>query len=710
MEVLVDASSGTSGATQLTPQDSDEGRTVISSQFTRSSGPAMAFTPQDASSDLLLSNIASYGRLHAEASFDVTDPMEGLKSSQSGAPRTSVSIDDFLDFQNQPTNSVDPVLLCNLGQPANEGMATTSNLLSGLEMNHPQPGLGAQSMHLSDNYSFEAGGSNNGIPPMPRHVPGLDEPWSPWTMAPKKLQSFPPSDTSLFASLPAGNFPYVEQTAIGTGPVAGHTNKVVPMDFDRSTWSSDDTLDEPPSGDPVGVPPPYSSPSTPQVAAPSKNQHRKGGRHGPLNAEARKRAKTMRETRSCWHCVLMRGKCVRHCANGDCVACQSMRKFSLIPVCNRTHLPELQSVFLPEILVRQHQADQLSAFCKSKIEAWTDNELTVYVTCGIGVPIKCEVLEIKPKDGTLLYQSQYRLNEQTSTYEKGDFPSPPIGMRMIYFEEWRPKLEQYIENILFKDFKTFPDKCYRGTACEVQKDLLRPLHRYYLNTKDVDNNDLTGLCHKLVIATYIMTHSWTLTEDTKNKVFDKLRRKPSGPFHVHTSPRWLNKQLKYLMATAHQELMRKVLAGIQDKLHLSNKKATWATVFVSLLMLSMTTESLQVAVRGKEATDKREGILMPGDTTATKTIDIMEEKLNLMIRLYRKKYGATEEKGMTFNPLRDSRTHEDLGLPDQHLAREVRAVIDTYRGFLETRQLLSPPLIDTEPQYSRLVAKFLLFH
>ena len=110
------------------------------------------------------------------------------------------------------------------------------------------------------------------------------------------------------------------------------------------------------------------------------------------------------------------------------------------------------------------------------------------MTCGIGVPIKCEVLEIKPKDSTLLYQSQYRLNEQTSEYEKGDFPSPPIGMRMIWFEEWRPKLDEYIKNILFEDFKTFPDKCYRGKACEVQKDLLRPLHQYYLDAKGVDSS------------------------------------------------------------------------------------------------------------------------------------------------------------------------------------------------------------------------------
>ena len=110
---------------------------------------------------------------------------------------------------------------------------------------------------------------------------------------------------------------------------------------------------------------------------------------------------------------------------------------------------------------------------------------TVYVTCGIGGPIKCEILEIEPKDNTLLFQSQYRLNEQTSQYEVNLFPSPPVGIRMIYFDEWRPKLKKYINDILLEDFNSFPDKCYRGIACEVQQDLLRSLHQYYLATEGV---------------------------------------------------------------------------------------------------------------------------------------------------------------------------------------------------------------------------------
>ena len=187
-------------------------------------------------------------------------------------------------------------------------------------MNHPQLEPGAPNMDLWSNYIVEAGCSSHGPPPMPRYMPGVpgdDGPWSPLRISLDQLQRPLPSDTSLFASLSECNYPHAEQNALGTLPVNCHTDDAVSMDFEMdrvgSTRSPDDTLDEPPSGDPVGPPPRYPSPSKPQAAAPSKRQRRKGGRHGPLKAEVRKNAKIMRGTRSCWHCVFMRNKVWHSC-------------------------------------------------------------------------------------------------------------------------------------------------------------------------------------------------------------------------------------------------------------------------------------------------------------------------------------------------------------------------------------------------------------
>lgn len=58
-------------------------------------------------------------------------------------------------------------------------------------------------------------------------------------------------------------------------------------------------------------------------------------------------------------------------------------------------------------------------------------------------------------------------------------------MRMIYYDEWRPKLEEYINSILLHGFSDFPQKAYRGQACQVQRDLLHLTYEYYLKVEDV---------------------------------------------------------------------------------------------------------------------------------------------------------------------------------------------------------------------------------
>ena len=193
-------------------------------------------------------------------------------------------------------------------------------MLSDLEVPLRGPGLTAPTMHSSRNYSPEAG--YNGVPPRPRYMPGLadfDEPWSTWRMSSEQLQRSLPSDTSLFASLPTGVHQYVRQNTIDTAPVADDAN-VVSMDFetdlDNGTRSSDDTLDEPPSGDPVGPPPQLPSPSSPQAAGQSHRQNRKGGRRGPLEPNKREKAGMMRKTRACWHCIFLRNSVrIWHCCS-----------------------------------------------------------------------------------------------------------------------------------------------------------------------------------------------------------------------------------------------------------------------------------------------------------------------------------------------------------------------------------------------------------
>ena len=241
---------------------------------------------------------------------------------------------------------------------------------------------------------------------------------------------------------------------------------------------------------------------------------------------------------------------------------------------------------------------------------------------------------------------------------------------------------------------------------------------------------LPRVCLKLIVITHIMTHSLTLTEDTRADVYSRLRNPPDIPYEPGTSPRWLNKELKFLMSTLHTDLKNHMLELLHKNLRdCKEKRLLWVIAFIGLLTLSMVTESMQVCVRCKEETDKQMGALAKDDSTAKSEVNRMDERLDFLMRIFWKKYHVAEHKGgkakAEFNPVRDLKDRGSLDGPAQIFAREVDRVIRDYRKssvccaeagltyaldpFLESRRNLSgPPLTPNEPRTSRLVAKFLL--
>ena len=137
----------------------------------------------------------------------------------------------------------------------------------------------------------------------------------------------------------------------------------------------------------------------------------------------------------------------------------------------------------PASLLDQHKPENLRAFCRAKVRRWTDNCLTVYMSWGYGMPIKCEVHEIEPEGEDLLYQNQYRLNLTTARYDLYRMPSPPIGIMLLDVLLWRWKLDKYLDNLVQTEFEGFPGTCFRGSDCAVQKDLLYLIHAYHRESR-----------------------------------------------------------------------------------------------------------------------------------------------------------------------------------------------------------------------------------
>ena len=125
----------------------------------------------------------------------------------------------------------------------------------------------------------------------------------------------------------------------------------------------------------------------------------------------------------------------------------------------------------------------------------------MYLTWGYGKAIKCEVHEIEPEGDDLLFQNQYRLNLTTTQYDLCKVPSPPLGIKHIEVGFWRQRLVRYLHDFLQEEFGGFPSTCYRGRECEVQKDLLHPMHAYYMEFKDVVSYHAMMMNASLIVLT-----------------------------------------------------------------------------------------------------------------------------------------------------------------------------------------------------------------
>lgn len=172
----------------------------------------------------------------------------------------------------------------------------------------------------------------------------------------------------------------------------------------------------------------------------------------------------------------------------------------------------------------------------------------------------------------------------------------------------------------------------------------------------------------------------TLVESTKDYVYDRLRNPPRERYGQQTSPRWVNKQFKFLLCALHQDLLRDVLSQIQETLRLSGKRATWAALFAGMTILAMTTESMQMAVRGKDETDKGEGTVRQNDTTADEAIKLMDERFDLLENIFHQAHRTPSSRGL--NPVQKIQDRAILDGASQSLAAKASEIIENHRESL----------------------------
>ena len=187
-------------------------------------------------------------------------------------------------------------------------------------------------------------------------------------------------------------------------------------------------------------------------------------------------------------------------------------------------------------------------------------------------------------------------------------------------------------------------------------------------------------CLRLVVCTFIATHTWTLREATRAMVWMRLRYKPDEPYESQTSPRLFNMQIKgYLLELLAHEAFKMIeqywtLLGSPCKEYTSG----WAPTLITLIVLCMTAESLQLATLC-EANRYRQQHSEATGVDVKPSLDLIDKHVNYFIQIFCEKYHR-KGGGKLFNPV-FPRTEQDTNLDDipKSFADNIRLIIERHR-------------------------------
>lgn len=195
----------------------------------------------------------------------------------------------------------------------------------------------------------------------------------------------------------------------------------------------------------------------------------------------------------------------------------------------------------------------------------------------------------------------------------------------------------------------------------------------------------------------LASYSLILDEKDKNLVLDRMRNpSAASAYGRFTASRFLNREIKYVVADLHRTLIEKELKNLQEALQASDKeRRSWGSTFVSVLVLGIVTEIMQHLVRCKASSciaslDRNDpssmGRIRTIDTRATAEINEMERTVEFMRALFNRKYQSQNvgnNKG--FKPIFKPTDRAMLDEPSRRLALSLENIIHEHGEF-------TPPL------------------
>ncbi|KZM21594.1 hypothetical protein ST47_g7208 [Ascochyta rabiei] len=441
----------------------------------------------------------------------------------------------------------------------------------------------------------------------------------------------------------------------------------------------------------------------------SKSMSKSGGRAlgTHLDPNVAKSAHDMRKIVACWHCVLQRDKC----GPGD--TCERCLKRSQRPNadcglgCSRIKLVDLAASFLPHLVTQMHEDSFLTQFVSQHIQQWGNVELTVMMTCGQDkmprIPVK--VYEFVPNGDKLLVQIQYRTDPGSNKRVMYRKQSPPLGMVHINHNEEK-KYEKYVSDIVDNHLDAFGELCWMEDDNDFQQKLFRLMTR--VKPKNDDEAKLFREVFRLIVVTFIMSHTLTIAPETKYATLSRMHSF-NGRNETYTSPRMTNRQLKYFFSRVQRSIQNALLNKLQQIFKSSKGCDKWLAAFITIVGMCMALEDQQKTIHLIQTTKATTEGLDGRDAQihadhANRNIDT---QMHFIQQIFRWKYNRKHNP--LLNP--DHDWEKEAGFGDAssvNFVRQVAQLVKENTDYLQHRRAVSVSSDNQTKYTSRIVGQFLL--
>lgn len=194
------------------------------------------------------------------------------------------------------------------------------------------------------------------------------------------------------------------------------------------------------------------------------------------------------------------------------------------------------------------------------------------------------------------------------------------------------------------------------------------------------------------MCTKLASYTLYLDEDNKEMVLQRLMNHSTSGYGKFTASRFLNREIKHVVADIHRTLLDSELHQLQEAFQASDRQREfWGPILVSMLSLAMVTEIMQHLVQCK-ASSESAGIdlydpeyvrrIREIEKTASDEIADMEHVMQFLRDLFSRKYISQDvEKNKGFKPIFKASDRAILDLPSQCFAADLEVIIQKFGEF-----------------------------